>query len=366
MIAGALLPVLVLASRPPLRLGTGDAHADVGVALQLRTTTTVRFDSAAYTELDIRRLRLSLRGEGLDRRVRFGFQVNTTPRALELMDAWVEWRPCPALSLRAGQVKTPLTRHRQQRFSELAFVDWGLAVFHFGAERQLGLSTHVGGEDAALTFDGGLFNGQNARTTFERGIAEAWGTPMPNPSDLRTPPVPLPFHPEWVGRLTWSSGGARTAPSVDGRGGPLRVTGSLGAAWDLGPVRKKEFRGRLAPEVLVQYQHWSLDLGTYLGWAHLAGSEVDLASVGVNAELSRWLEPGVVLGLRFSSVTRLPRFVSHVESRTGRPPSPQTHEVTAAATLPLAGDLLHLQVDAAWMHDAQDAFRARTQVQLAW
>lgn len=366
MISAALLSGLVFAALPPLRLGAGDGHADVGVALQLRTTTTSDFASAPHTELELRRLRFSLRGEALERRVRFAFQFNTTPRSLELLDAWLEWRPAEELSFRAGQGKTPLTRHRQQRFSELAFVDWGLAVFHFGAERQVGVSTQLGGETAPLSFDGGISTGQNARATFERGVADAWGLSVHNPSDLRAAPPPMPFHPELVGRLSWAAGGARAGPSVDTSGGPLRVTGSLGAAWDLAPSRQREFRGRIAPELLVQYRHGSLDVGTYLGWAHLGGAEVTLASVGLNAELSWWIDPGLVLGLRWSSVSHLPAFRAWVQAASGRSPAPEMHELTAAATVPLAGELLRLQVEGAWIRDVSNGLRARTQLQLTW
>jgi hypothetical protein len=367
MAARTLILVLIAlapAAGAPLRIGTDEAHAEFGAAVQLRTTTTSDFAAPPRQELEIRRLRFSLRGEAPE--VRFALQLNTTPRALELLDAWMEWRPDAALALRAGQTKTPLTRHRQQRFSELAFPEWGTAVFHFGAERQIGLLARLGGEHGPLRFDGGVFTGRNARATFERGVADTWGVPLPNPSDLRAPPAPPAFHPECVGRVSGSSQPTGTERSVDASGGPLRVVGSLGGAWDLAPSRRREYRGRVAPELLVQFQHWALDLGGYFGWAHLDGAEVALASIGANAELTRWIDPGLLLGLRWSSVTRQPAFLSSVQSVTGHRPVPTLHELTFAMGLPLGGELLRLQVEGSWVHDEADALRVRAQLQLAW
>ncbi|MBM4381339.1 MAG: hypothetical protein FJ086_18875, partial [Deltaproteobacteria bacterium] len=250
------LALLCASTHEPLRLRAAGHFLEPGFALQLRVTGQGGLEAApaGTSTLEIRRLRLSLRGETAGGRARFGLQLGAAPASPELLDAWAGWRVTEGLVLRAGQSKTPVSRFRQQRFSDRAFADWPVTAVHVGAERQLRASTRLEAEPG-LSAELGVFSGQKARASFERGLASAWGLQLENPSLLGGKPPALSVHPELMGRVGWSRG-PQPLRSVDSAGGPLRLHASLGGAWDLSPRVRQDFRARLVPELLVLWQGW--------------------------------------------------------------------------------------------------------------
>ncbi|MBW1877191.1 MAG: hypothetical protein JRJ84_02405 [Deltaproteobacteria bacterium] len=131
-------------------------------------------DWAPVETLRFRRVRLLVDTDLLDGRLRTGFQLNTQPGALELMDLWGQVGLGRDISLKVGQFKVPWTRYRAQSFASLLLVDWPIATRFFGAERQLGLMASDGkpGEDR-FGWAIGVFAGSNARASFATGVGSA-------------------------------------------------------------------------------------------------------------------------------------------------------------------------------------------------
>jgi hypothetical protein len=374
----ALVVAAQPATIPPLRLGTDAHYVEGGFVTQLRLGVLDTLDGKSNVGLELRRVRFSLRGSLFDGQLGFGVQLNTTPAALELLDAWAQWVPLKGMQFRAGQFKTPFTKHRQQSFRSLSLADWSLAAVHFGAERQLGLAWQASG-GTATRWDAafGLFSGQNARAAFARGLADAYSVTLDNPSDLRVAHGPVSLHPELVVRFGLESSETRSDVSSDEQGGPLRVSAAFSAAWDLKPTKNVDFQARLAPEVLLKWEHWSLEVVGYGGWAPIAhptsspqetlsaSGAVAPVSLGATAELSRWVHPRVLLAGRFSRVELLPELRRDVQATTGQVISSAKQEVALAATVRIVGSLLQAQFETGWLHERTDQLRVRLQLQLA-
>lgn len=337
----------------PLRLGTPANSFEPGATVQLRATGR---DGGAGTELapELRRLRLFARSRLADGLLRFGLQLNFTPAALELVDLWAEVNLAQLARFRAGQIKTPFTRHRQLGFMALPLADWDLAALAIGAERQRGvmwLGTAKLGADWRFEAALGVFTGDNARAAFARGLADAWRVPLPNRSDFRTFSAGG-LHPELVGRVTVESAEFERHDEVDWNGGPLRFSASVSGAWDSAPVERVDFSRRLALEGLVAWQRWSLLVMAFAGW------ERALALTGGTLELSRAFEGRVLVAGRWSLVARLPG-TGAVGAR------PTLHEVLGAVRAPLGVEWLTGHLEAGGVVDDLGAsFRLRAQVSL--
>lgn len=351
MIGTAL--VLVLAGAPSLRVGSEHHFLEPGLAVQGRLTmgTTLGGESTATAEL--RRLRFSLRGSAGDGRLTFGVQLNTTPAALELLDLWLGFSPTPGVTLKAGQLKTPFTRHRAGSFQTLPLVDWSLAAVHFGAERQLGLLLALRRGHSRSAF--GVFSGTNARASFARGVAELYGVPLVNRSDFRVEAPPEPIHPELFAR----TGFALTDTKV-------KASAFVSAAWDLRPTPGVDFQLRLAPELELGWRTLTLELLGYAGWAPARDGALIATSLGATAELSWRLQRRWLLAVRWSRVELLPaaRLDALASGDGTRPIAAAQQELATAVTLKLLG-VLRLQLEGAWLHALSDEARVRVQLQLA-
>lgn len=319
----ALLTVLVLCAQPgaaepprvlgPFRIGTEDNFLEPGLAAQLRLSVSGADSSAARGQVELRRLRLSLRARVLDGRLTFRLQVNATPAALELLDVFADVRVLEGLALRVGQFKTPFTRFRAQSFLSLSLVDWPVFATHFGGERQLGLLLHEGGGEASRwVYQVGVFTGVNARASFARGLATVYAEPLTNPSDLRTFHGPTSLHPELVARFGHQAAAASARAASDEAGGGLRHAVHFSAAWDLRPDYPVDFVARLAPEVLLKWNHLFLDVVAAAGWFTDGAGAVGLASVGENIEA----------GWRITSTWEVTARYSRVDNPTPCAPTP--------------------------------------------
>lgn len=376
----------------PFRLGTAGNCLEPGLGVQLRFAAARTSDAAAAAELGLRRLRWSLRGAVLDERLTFQLQLNTTPAALELIDAWADWRFLPALRLRFGQFKTPFTRHRQTSFTALALTDWDVFSTHFGAERQLGVMLHDGDRpEAHWSYRLGVFTGVNARASFERGLANVYSEPLTNPSDLRSfHPAPS-IHPELAARVGYDAAGVDARVPTDAAGGGLRYSVNVSAAWDLRPAYPVDFAARLAPEVLLKWNHLFLDVAAAAGWFKGAAGAVDLASIGENVEAGWRFFPRWEVAARFSRVDNTAAVRADARARAdaliaeASTPTEQdaltkayatagnqrwTQEVALALNVYLFGDSLKWQSDFEWVRvtgaASTDVLRVRTQLQLAF
>lgn len=360
----------------------------VGLSLQLRLTftsadkgpDTARESSA---ELLARRLRPSLRGSFFGGRIESFIQLSTLPGSLELLDLYVNLARWSQLQLRLGQFKIPFTRYRTQLFSRLTFVEWAPAARYFGSERQLGLTLHNGYErPPRLAYELGIFSGTNSSRSFANGIATVYGEPLPNPSDLSQPALPVSLHPELVLHLAYNSPGVRTDSDHDEERGPLRASVGVSAAWDFSPVPYQEFAGRLSAELLLKRAGASLSAAAYAGWFQEpeSGQLLPAMLAGV-VQTAYALTPRTELALRYALLLPLKPLLDSARvhaaavalmSMAARPQhAEQEHETTAGLNYYLAGHTLKLQADVSWLRHTRSAAvlddaRVRAQVQLVF
>lgn len=277
----------------------------VGLATQLRVSVEHTEQLAGDpeetdVEVEFRRLRVLVGSEFLDGMIQSSFQVNIAPRAFELIDMWVSYRPLRRLGVRAGQFKIPYTRYRAQSFAALSLVDWSPVTRIFGAERQIGFELlDPAPKSSSWQYAAGVFAGPNARGAHAVGITEIYGESPVNRSDLRTGPGITRIHPELVGRVAKNLGAIDTSQNSDSRRGPLRQSFGLSAAWDARPEPREDLTARAAFEWLLKVR------GVYFnGVAHAAwfdgAAGTDFGAWGWLAETGYRFDRTWEIAFRFS------------------------------------------------------------------
>lgn len=287
-----LVPAVAWAQTP----GPGAPPATLTPLLvaQLRMGQTQRLGAdIASPALELRRLRVGLRGTALQGALTGLVVVNTTPSALELLDAWAEGALGRGHRLRAGLAKVPFTSYRMGSFSDLVFVDWALVTRAFGTERHLGAELHNRSATQRWEYAVGLWHGTTARAAHGRGVADVYAEAVVNHSDLRALYAFDAPHPELSARLLWH----RQAP-----GGRLRVRAGLNALYDFRPVAAQDFRLTVAPEMALSLGPFGIDLTAYLGVAELVTRSGFGAMTGVLAEAHATVSRRVTLGVRYARV----------------------------------------------------------------
>jgi len=370
----ALVLVLAAASvaeaQPPEALGpitiaTERATVTLGFGMQLRTTLT---DDEAT--LDLHRARPALWARFLDERVRFRFHADLAPRALELLDLFIEGDATEGLTIRLGIEKIPFTLHWDQGYLDLPFVDWGPTTRWF-AGRQLGLS--IRGDRGGWQWVVGLYQGQTLRAANGQRFPTAYGESAENHLDLRAPaPLSRP-HPELIGRVSHRSGPAALALSL---------------AWDLDPTYAHDETLRMA---LDGHLHWAaLDLwaGAFLATAETGLGQSMVSHGGSSLELELRPHRRLGLALRHSAIVRSDRLRWDARRRadeqiaTADDPAQMReryaevggiraeHESTFAVNVMLVGADLKLQADASWLREAstrpKDEWRVRIQANVGF
>ncbi len=350
------------------------------LAAQVRFTASGVVDGdLAEPVLELRRLRPGLRVSAFDNRLSAQVTLNTTPSALEVIDAWAEYALTPSLRLRGGQTKQPFTAYRLRSFTELAFVDWALVTRAFGGERQLGFELHDRGSSLPVEFSVGVWNGTTMRAAHGQGVAGVYAEAVENLSDLRAVHLPDAPHPEITGRVAWRSARERA----------VRVDLGLSATVDLRPVTAHDFRTSLAPEAAISVGPLTAELTGYVGLAELSERPDAGVLAGVLGELRARVHDRVTVGLRYARVesgddlradarARAERIIleSAMDQRTvvqrryadaGRVRYEQ--ELTAGVVVRLLGTTLAWQSDFGWLRTerdvgARDELRGRTQLQV--
>jgi len=348
---------------------------------QLRFTGSEVVDAASPSPLvEVRRLRLGLRGSALEGRLTGAVVLNTTPAALELIDAWAEYAVTPTLRLRGGQFKQPFTAYRMRSFTELAFVDWAIVTRPFGGERQLGFELHDRGAARATEFSVGVWGGATVRAAHGQGVAATYGEPVTNPSDLRAYALPDAPHPELTGRFAWRSP----------RGAAVRVDLGVSATFDARPVAAHDLRAAVAPEAAVGFGPLRLEFTGYLGASDLVERPGLGLLGGVLAELQGSLGDRAVIALRYARVQYGDALRDDARARAdhllhGAPAEQQStlqrrysdagrvaaeEELTLGASVRLLGRSLSTQADFGWLHADRDGgdrdeLRGRAQLTLS-
>jgi hypothetical protein len=268
------------------------------------------------TNVQLRRVRVTLRGAFLDDRLRALMQLSFAPGNPELLDLFLEYTALPFLRVRAGQFKTPFTRHRGQSYGVIALTEWDPAAVSFGAERQIGVMVHDGMRgDGKLNYALGLFAGPNARAAFARGISDTYGETLPNRSSLRAPFTKTELHPEVVGLIGYSSRRMDNVAPTDPEGGPARVFASLSGAIDCAPESTQDFASRLAPELLLKAYHLSLNVVGYGGFFDATQGPWSLGMLGLTTELTYRMHPRFELAARYSRTDTLDRLRDDARTR---------------------------------------------------
>ena len=352
------------------------------LAAQLRFTASGVVDGdLADPVLELRRLRPGLRVIALDHRLSAQVVLNTTPSALEVIDAWAEYALTPSLRLRAGQTKQPFTAYRLRSFTELAFVDWALVTRPFGGERQLGVELHDRGSALPVEFSVGVWNGTTMRAAHGQGVAGVYAESVENLSDLRAVHLPDAPHPELTGRVAWRSARDRA----------VRVDLGFNTTVDLRPVVAHDFRASFAPEAALSVGPLTAELTGYVGLAELVEGPGVGVLAGVLGELRAKVHDRVTVGLRYARVesgadlrgdarARAERIIleSAMDQRTtvqrryadaGRVHYEQ--ELSAGLVVRLIGNTLAWQSDFGWLRTERDAggrdeLRGRTQLQVVF
>jgi hypothetical protein len=176
----------------------------------------------------------------------------------------------------------------------------------------------------------------------------------------------------------------------DAAGGGLRYAANVSAAWDLRPSYPVDFAARLAPEVLLKWNHLFLDVAAAAGWFKDSMGRVGLASIGENVEAGwrfflRW-----EVAARYSRVDTTDAVRADARARAdaliaAAAPADQasvqqayataggprwTQEVGLGLNVYLVGDSLKWQSDFEWVRRVgaatSDELRFRTQLQLAF
>jgi hypothetical protein len=366
----------------PLWIGDGANRLRVQLLSQARLTATFTDLGGEAPSDDARltfqRIRPILRGRFLDGRLRVLAHFAIVPGEAELVDLFADLRIVPQLRLRAGQMKVPFTYHRQNSFVHLATTDWPLTSRHFGAERQIGVMAH-GPLDGGVEYALGLFSGENARGAHARELPRIFGQSPGNPSSfVDARPYAAP-HPELVLRIAHRHDAIDPARFFDTEGGGLRHALALSFAWDSGPIPERDYGMRLAPELLLQWEHLSLVVIGYGALFEDGGLEPGAA--GVLAELGWHAHRHLELAVRYARVDFSDALRSAARAfeaqQNPMEPDPSVGTVEARQELSFAVHVLIIGRSLAWQSDvtwlrqtldggARDDLRIRSQLQLAF
>jgi hypothetical protein len=388
---------------PPTQLGPAEivfngGRLSLGFVAQLRTTMANeggRFgDGARETEgsIELRRIRLLLRGSFLDGRLTTFIQLSTSPSSLELLDVAVDGRLRPHASLRVGVFKTPFTLHRNRSYQNLSLTEWDPAAVRFGAERQIGLEVHSvpTNDEGYVDYSVGVFTGVNSRDAFARGIADVYGEVLPNPSNLRSPQPPTEIHPELFARVGYATAGAEPLTMSDARGGPVRAFCALSVAYDVQPIEYRDFALRVAAEGMVKAHHLFVNAVSYLGFFAPGGDGVAAGMLGMDVDVAYRVLPRFELAFRYARVDTLARLRDAARTRADDLVASadfpdtvaqqyaeagqmrNTEEYAVGVNVPVIGRSLVFQMDAAIVRFDRlgtrddDTFRLRMQVQFGF
>ena len=335
----------------PFELANKDSTASLQVqfAAQLRADLYTSDGAEDKLTMEARRIRLSLSGFLASPELTYKTQLSFAPNSNELLDIYVNYAYCYCMQFRFGQFKVPFTEYRLGSFQNLTLADWSIATRYFGAERQMGFAVHNGYRNVygrGYTF--GVFTGVNARASHAVGIPVIYGEKISNPSDLSEKTSKMKFHPELIGKLSY-----RYKPE----GGKFDAGGALSAAWDIDPTDYQDFSIRLAPEILVTYNRFTVNGLGYFGFVDMHDPSITkLGVTGYLLELKGRVTDKIDLSARYTKIdiedflsadarTRAQDIIDRASSDYQLYPSPYTETLLAEISKQYAnaGDLKNIQ-----------------------
>jgi hypothetical protein len=366
------------ASKPRERLGpveieTKHARFRIGGVAQLTSEMQVDDQGEVTGFADFRRLRIDTRVSFFDDDLSLRTHISTMPRDPELLDLHVDARLHELVKLRAGVAKTPFTSYRQQSINDHVLVDWPITSRWFGGERQLGFTAE--GKPGDARYAVGVYGGDASRPQNQR-FSTAYGDFAPSRTSFRTAtPFDVP-HPELMAR-----GGYQL--------GPVELTGNV--AWDARPVHGIDATARFALEAHLDTERVDLWGIGYAALADDLAGETGEGLYGAMAEAAFRVHDRVELALRYAAVALPERLRvdarATIDARIAEAPEDEQEELaekyasvgrvkalqeaTAGFAVYFFGHDLKWHNDVSWLHetregDAKDAFRLRTELQLAF
>lgn len=358
----------------PYRVASEDGNWSLrfALAIQLQYGYDSREDE---NEIRIRRMRPVFSGNLGLKELTWKLHLSVVPGDLEFMDFYLDWEALPDLRIRVGIYKIPFTRYRIQSFQRLTLVDWSILTRYFGAERQLGFTLHNGYErPRAVEYEVGVFTGQNTRASHAVGLAGLYGETIPNRSDLMGPDPYDGLHPEIVARVAYNSGGIDSRTDTDFKGGPLRFSAGLSAAWDVRPERYQDLAVRIAPEFLLKAYGFSLSLFGYLGLVQMGDRMADTRAGlwALQAQAGYLLASRYELSLRYAFVRILDGLKSDLERHDPLADGLlYQQELSVGFNVYLVGNQLKWQNDFAWLprtsrSGTSTGYRFRSQFQASF
>ncbi len=356
----------------PVQLETDHSTVRLGFNTQIRAN--VQGDGAdRSSRLQLHRARPQLRVSLLDGRVRFRVHADLAPRALELLDLWVEGDVGSNLTLRAGIAKIPFSLHWDQGFMQLSVVDWPLTERWFGGGRQLGV-TLASRPPTGWRWALGLYQGQTLRAANGQRFTTAYGEDRTNYLDLQEyTPLGTP-HPELVGRL---------AHRTDQAG--LETAVALSVAWDMRPTYAIDETLRVGLDGRIAFGPLTAWAGAFVAAAEQGDGDLMLTHGGSLVEVEVRPHSRIGIAARHSAIVRSDALRRDARARAdevianGDPDQRAElearyvavdriraqHETTIGLNVYLVGDDLKLQLDGSWLRTAgpdDDAWRVRAQL----
>jgi hypothetical protein len=347
------------------------------------------------TWLEMRRIRPTLRGSVLSKKLTYYLQLSTAPRSVEFLDWYLNYEIHPYAQLRLGQSKIPFTRYRIQSFKNLTLADWAIPSVYYGAERQMGLTVHSGFEKPQI-FDYalGVYAGANSRSSHAVALPKLFGESQANPSNLLDPGPRSEFHPEVVARFAYNYRGIDVGTDTDWRGGPIRLSFGISGTYDFRGQRPYDLDLRLAPEFLLKAYGFSFAGLFWVAWVDTAdgGSVPNTAFLSGLVQTSYLIVKRVELSVRYAIVHITKAITSDARNRADKLIAGETdpiavekltekylnvgrhireHELSFGVNLYIIGRSLKWQNDVSWLrHEyktaTRDDVRFRSQLQLAF
>lgn len=356
----------------PVQLESDRATLRLGFGTQIRAKVQGDGDDRS-SQFQLHRARPQLRVGLLDGQVRFRLHFDLAPRALELLDLWMEGDVASDLTLRFGIGKIPFSLHWDQGFMHLSVVDWPLTERWIGGGRQLGL-TLTSHPSTGWQWALGLYQGQTIRAANGQRFTTAYGESRTNYLDLQEyTPLGTP-HPELVGRLAHRSERAGVETAV-----------ALSAAWDMRPTYAVDETLRVGLDGHIAAGPLTAWAGAYVAAAEEGDGDLMVAYGGSLLEVELRPHPRFGIAARHSAIVRSdalradararaeeiiangdPAAHDELEARYGSVGRIRAeHETTIGLNVYLVGDDLKLQVDGSWLRTVgpdDDAWRVRAQL----
>lgn len=213
--------------------------------VQLLYQLSVRAEEVSRSDVSIPRARVCGSGHVLSRSLRYRLMIGrSSQRELEINDAFLEWEPLPALSLRLGRFKVPIIREWIDSAQLTATLD-----------RAFSSRLLLPGRDYGLRVSGRLLS---QHLEYLIGVFNGDGESAVKAADLR---------PLVVARLSLHLTGSPYAGAVDFDGSVPHVSLEAGALWN-----RRMSADSGSPSSLLPVEDTLWNVSALFRWNHFDGA----------------------------------------------------------------------------------------------